>query len=242
MRVGKIGRRPVMESSIRTLARQRRLSLAVAACVGALMAGPALATSYSESVDGEFSSLGASPTTVLLSVGSNVISGATGGDAASHPDRDYFTFTIAAGQQLAAIDVLAGTDSPTRSFFGIAAGSQTLVDPASFSAVGLLGWTLFSVADVGSNVLDDLGEASPPNFPSFPGATGFSGPLGAGAYTAWIQDSDPETARYALDFRVAPVPEPESWTLLLVGFGALGVGLRRRRESKMEPETSACTH
>jgi hypothetical protein len=223
---------------VRDRTRQRMLSLAVAVCVGVLTAGPALATDYSETVDGEFSSLGSSPTTVMLGTGNNAILGVTGGDEASHPDRDYFTFTIAPGQQLTAIDVLAGTDSPTRSFFGIAAGPETLVDPTSFSAAGLLGWTLFSVADVGSDILDDLGAAAPPNFPPFPGATGFSGPLGAGAYTAWIQDSDPETARYALNFRVAPVPEPASWALMLAGFGALGVCLRRRARSKLWLSTS----
>ena len=220
-------------------ARQGLLTLAFAACAGVLMAGPAVAANYSEPTDGEFSSLGSTPTPVTLGGGSNIISGATGGDQAGHPDRDYFTFTVAPGQQLVAIDVLSGTDSPTRSFFGIATGSQTLVDPAASSAVGLLGWTLFSVADVGSNILDDLGAASPPNFPSFPGATGFSGPLGAGAYTAWLQDSDPETARYVLNFNVA-IPEPASWALMLVGFGALGVALRRARPG-VRPSLSPCT-
>jgi len=223
-----------MDCTIRTRpdqrpARKGLLRLASAACAGALMAGPALATTYTETTNGDFSGAGSSPTSIgTLSLGSNIISGVTGGDQAHQPDRDYFTFTIAAGQRLDAIDVLAGTDSPTRSFFGIASGSQTLVNPAAGSAVGLLGWTLFSVADVGSDVLDNLGSASAPNFPAFPGATGFSGPLGPGAYTAWIQDSDPEVAHYVLNFRVG-IPEPASWALMLVGFGALGAALRRAR-------------
>lgn len=222
-----------MDSTTRTGTGRRSapkglLKLAVAACAGALMAGPALAGNYNEATNGDFANSGASPTSVAVALGSNIITGVTGGNAAHQPDRDYFTLTIAPGQELISIDVLAGTDSPTRSFFGVGAGSQTLVNPAAGSAVGLLGWTLFSVADVGSNVLDDLGSASAPNFPAFPGATGFKGPLGAGAYTFWIQDSDPEIANYVLDFKVG-IPEPASWALMLVGFGALGAALRRAR-------------
>ncbi|HEV2044556.1 MAG TPA: PEPxxWA-CTERM sorting domain-containing protein, partial [Sphingomicrobium sp.] len=28
-----------------------------------------------------------------------------------------------------------------------------------------------------------------------------------------------------------PVPEPATWAMMLVGFGAIGIGMRRRRRS-----------
>ena len=230
-----------MNCASRTTPSTRRLSrpllnLVGPALLGALVVGPAWSATYSEAVNGDFSNLYTSPSAIVLDLGSNLVSGMTG-DAGAGVDRDYFTFTLSAGQQLTAINVLAGTHSLGRSFFGIAAGSQMIAPepavPGPPSAVGLLGWTLFSASDIGTDILDDLGAASPPDFPVFlfPGATGFSGPLGAGSYSLWIQDSDPGSASYNLKFSVGSVPEPASWALLLVGFGIIGTALRRSRKA-----------
>ncbi len=149
--------------------RATRVSAAVLVLVGAVMGQAVQAADYDETISGEFSDNGLTPTSVTFGLGSNIISGVIGG-APTTLDRDYMTFTIAPGQYLASITVLAGTQSPGRSFFGIQAGSSMTVDPESFSAAGLLGWTLLSPALIGTDVLDDLGAASPPLFSAFPGS------------------------------------------------------------------------
>jgi hypothetical protein len=35
------------------------------------------------------------------------------------------------------------------------------------------------------------------------------------------------------DIAVAGVPEPTTWAMLLLGFGAIGIGMRRRRSSML---------
>jgi len=194
--------------------------------MSATMAPFAQAAIYNESSAGDFSNSGLAPTSLAFTLGSNTVTGVTG-NAGSGVDRDYFTFSVGAVPLLASILVLPGTTTLGRTFIGIAAGAQTAVNPAAGSAVGLLGWTLFG-AEIGSDILDDLGVAAPAGFPAFPGATGFLPPLGAGAYTMWIQDGDPGVANYALDFNVTTVPEPGIWAMLLAGVGLLGFQLRRR--------------
>lgn len=64
--------------------------------------------------------------------------------------------------------------------------------------------------------------------------TGFSTVLGAGTYTleAGVANAlDEFNPSFLLvdDFRLAEVPEPATWTLMLTGFLGLGAALRRRR-------------
>jgi hypothetical protein len=174
---------------------------------------------------GPFSNDGSAPTPVALSLGSNIISGLTGGF-----DSNYMTFTIAPGQDLSSITVLDGSPSPDRIFFGIASGGTVYVDPSFTSAAGLIGWTLFSNADDNTNVLGALGAAAPANFPPIPGATGFTPPLGAGTYSTWIVDGDGafDTVPYKLNFAISAAPEPSTWALMFLGVGLVGGALRLR--------------
>jgi hypothetical protein len=96
------------------------------------------------------------------------------------------------------------------------------VPPNTSSAAGLLGWTHFGVAD-GVNLLPQMSLARL-------GSTGFSGPLPAGFYTFWFNEtSDEPNLTFDLDFRVTAVPLPPAIALLAAPM--LLVSVRRRVRS-----------
>jgi hypothetical protein len=210
----------------------------VVAVAAVLAASGAHATVYDETVTGDLSDDASNPTAIgSLTPGQNSIIGSsipsgpvidpTG--ALANQDNDYVSFTVPHGYQLTQIDFASPGSSLTgddRMFFAIAQGSGVFLTGLNGPATGLLGWTLVSESMVGSDLLPALGLSAPDNFPSFPGATGFSGPLDAGLYTLWILDGD-HPAYYNLDLVVAAVPEPSTWLLMAAGLGLI-VALRRR--------------
>ena len=179
-------------------------------------------TAWDETVSGDFSNAGLSPTSVSLQLGSNLVKGATG-RIAGVVDRDYFSFTLPAGWQLDTLTVLPGTgfagSSPV-GFMGVQAGPQVTVNPTGGSATGLLGWLHYSENDVGTDILGLLGIGF--------GASGFVTPLPAGTYSFWVQDTATGSAPYNFDFSVSAVPEASSAGLLLAGLAA-GMGWRSLR-------------
>jgi hypothetical protein len=190
--------------------------------VGALGAPANAGTLYDESVSGDFSNLGLSPTAVSFALGSNQILGTTGKSAAGVIDRDYFTFTVPTGEVLASLTVLAGTTSlagslGSFSFIGLQAGNQVTLPTNATTAAGLLGWDHYSPGDIGTDILPTIGIGL--------GATGFVPPLGAGDYAVWVQDTGTGTANYGFDFVVANVSEPASWIMMVFGL----IGLARLR-------------
>ena len=206
------------------------------------------ATDYTETTD--YSNDPAHPTVLgALTAGDNLITGAitTYGSTTypdgtpvgpngelTHQDMDYVTFTVPTGYLLTQFLVDNGTtimSSPRadRVFLGLATGTQVSVDPSFTSAAGLLGWTLVSQAELGTDILPAIGASAPSMFPAILGATTFSGPLSAGTYTLWLYDGD-AAATYSFDAVVAAVPEPANWALMLVGIA--GVGLARRRHTR----------
>ncbi|MDB5680339.1 MAG: conserved rane protein of unknown function [Sphingomonas bacterium] len=220
------------------------LSLLVASAALSIAPG-ARAQLYTEAVSGDLSKNPQSPTSVgTLGLGSNFIVGmtiptgpivdpATGTHA--NVDADYLTFTVAAGQALTGLTFDLGTviQPGDRLLLGIAQGTKVNVDPTfSQGATGLLGWTLVSSSMVGQNVLPALGLSAPANFPAIPGATGFTGPLAAGTYSLWLQDSD-QPVSYRFNLQTAAVPEPATWTMMIAGFGLLGGAMRRRQATPL---------
>jgi hypothetical protein len=179
-------------------------------------------TLYNESVSGDLSNSGLTPTLVTISLGANDLFGTTG-KTGTVVDRDYFTFTVPQGQYLTAITVLPGTQTlgPLGdSFIGIEAGPEVTVSTAATDATGLLGWFHYDTGDIGVNILPLMGTSGL-------GSTGFTGPLPAGTYSFWEQEGNVGTVPYGLEFTVA-TPEPASWTMLLTGMAAL-VGRTARR-------------
>lgn len=212
----------------RSRTRRHRLSWLGAALVlpAVAVAGPTQATVvYDESISGDLSNSGATPHPVLFAPGDNEVFGSTGRGTDGTVDRDYFAFTLLSDHWLTGLQVLPGTTSigpATVSFLGIQGGSQVTVDPLMPSAGDLLGWRHYGPGDIGGDILLQVGAGA--------GAQGFNAPLGPGTYSVWIQETGTGTANYAFNFLVASVPEPATWAMMIVGFGAIGVSLRRRRK------------
>jgi len=164
------------------------------------------ATTYDESVDGDLSGAEGAPTAIAFGVGTHSVIGST----VSTPDldRDFFTFTIAAGETLTSIELAGYTSNAEPSFFGLddQVGFTDLTNPTEY-----VGFLLINFDDIGTNILPEV--------------SGSAAPLGPGDYTVWYQETGGETT-YQWDFTV--VPEPGSAALLLVGATCL---LRRRRQA-----------
>ena len=185
--------------------------------VGACLFGAAVHASviYDESVSGDLSNDGLTPTLLTVSLGSNQVFGTTG--KSTEIDRDYFTFTVPAGLVLSAITLLPGTQTLGTlgdSFIGVEAGSQVTLGTSPTDATGLLGWFHYDLGDIGTDILPSMGSSG------F-GSTGFTPPLPSGTYSFWVQEASAGSVQYGLDFTVA-TPEPGSWTMLLAGLALLG--------------------
>ena len=146
----------------------------------------------------------------------NVSKGVSVGDAATGftgTFDNYFSFTLPTVSNVqglfAGIDVVGDLTAAYRVGTGLA-GQQTWLG------------ALPAAVAVPQN----------PNDGSFGIAQAFSG-LAAGT-TYWIEISGSASqASYSLTLSpTAPVPEPESWAMLLAGLGALGTVIRRRLASK----------
>ena len=198
------------------------LSLAALLPAAALAGGGG----WNETTQGDLPNDGLTPAVVAVAPGSNTFQGLTGRDATTQVvDRDYFTVSVPAGYELSSMIVLSGTMSiGGGSFIGLASGSTVTTSPTSGSAVGLLGWSIFSEDNIGSDLLQ---------FMSIPGlgSTGFTPPLPAGTYSVWVQETGIGVATYAFTMDITPVtavPEPATALTLLAGLGLLAGAARRR--------------
>lgn len=200
------------------------LSLALLAC-GITTHGRA-ATVYRETISGDLSNSGLTPTVLPVSLGSNQIFGTTGRTTAT--DRDYFTISVPTGMQISQIVELAGTTvGDAVSFFGVQIGSQVTLPTSAATADGLLGWSHYGPVSADTDIMPELRVASL-------GSTGFTGALPAGNYAFWIQDFGAGTFSYAFDIRLTAAtaaPEPASYASMLLGGLTLAYFARRSRSS-----------
>jgi len=206
--------------------------LAFLGAVALVAATPAYADlSYKEGQGKDLSNSGLTPTIIDVGLGDNIVEGRTGRDNGII-DRDYFTFTLAEGEALSQIIFTNGSNIGL-SFIGVQAGNQLTVDPAAADATGLLGWYHYSSADLGTDLLDNM--AIP-----LAGSMGFTGPLGPGTYTFWVQEASPgPRVGYRFNFIVSEftsvVPEASTWAMMLMGFAAAGTAIRRSRRRTAAP-------
>ena len=177
---------------------------------------------YNETINGDLSNSGLNPTVVTVALGSNSLFGTTG-NPGTGIDRDYLTLTVPNGLMLSSITVLPGTFSGGGlSFLGIEAGPQITLPANTQTAAGLLGWWHYSPVDIGHDILALAGIPAS-------GSSGFTGPLGPGSYSFWIQDFNAGSFAYGFDFQIDPVPEPASWCAALLGSAVLLMRRRVRR-------------
>ncbi|MBX3324069.1 MAG: hypothetical protein KF757_13895 [Phycisphaeraceae bacterium] len=171
---------------------------------------------WDESIKGSFSSDGFAPTQLgVFSLGANRVLGTL--DVMPDITPDYFSFEIAAGQQLAAIILeryAPASGEQQQSFIALQAGPQVTseFDTSVFLGATLVGGLPESLE--GEDILDDLAT------PLF-GGQGFLPPLGPGIYSIWFQETA-EAVGYTLAFVVVPAPTS---ALALV---SLGLWRRRR--------------
>ena len=173
---------------------------------------------WDEAIDGDLSGDYLSPTQLYTKGVNNFVNFTTIG-ANPDQDREYFTFDVAEGFELVAI-ILEGFETEPESNLGFIAIAQGNVFPTSPDApdvTSLLGYYLPGVSDIGNDIMQDMGNGG--------GSQGFSGPLGAGSYSFWAQETGPSTDNWSLNFIVTEVPAPGALALL----GLAGFASRRRR-------------
>ena len=168
---------------------------------------------YDEMVDGDLSGDRFNPTSVGLQSGVNGVRMQVVSSDQPGGDRDYFTFSVGAGQFVDSIviaesSIASGFDSA--GFVGLAFDSVFDFDPDMFTGPGLVG---FVITDPGVVGTDQLGTLSAGQMM-----------LGEGDYTFWVQQTGQDLTTIQLDINL--VPAPGSFAML--GIAGL-VGVRRRR-------------
>ena len=195
-----------------------RVLLASLACAVAVAAQAA--NGWNESLAGDLSNSGRSPTPVAMAVGINRVLGTTG-NSGQGIDRDYFTFTVPSGAKLTALNLLSNTAvSGGASFIGIQAGPQVTVTPSGGGVENLIGLGHYSNDQIGTDMLPAV-------------LVGPTVEIGSGTYSVWVQDTG-GPASYGFDFVIAAtttavpssqVPLP-TWSMLGL---ALALCLAARR-------------
>lgn len=179
---------------------------------------------YSDADDGNASSDGSAPTSLNFSLGSNEVLGTVSTNTTIANTRNFYTFSIGAGQFLQSISLneisvvdAAGAVSNDPGFYALVEGSTAATPGTGFAN---LGGNLYSPSNLNSDLLGSITDGGNSD------GTGFT-TIGEGDYTFVIQQTGDEISSFTLDFEVASVPEPSSSALL--GLAAFGFISRRRR-------------
>lgn len=162
-------------------------------------------TDYSETTSGDLSGDRNNPTDVALTLGDNMITASQ-----SSADLDYVTVTIPAGHRLAQIVVIAYSD-PDVAFIAVQAGGTFTEDPNSASAANILGGAHYGQAHIGTDILDNMGNAV--------GFIGFTPPLEAGQFTFWLNQTADEST-VTLNFVIVAAGPTNGDDSLVGGAGA----------------------
>ena len=194
--------------------RCRTLLWLIPSCILLSTVGANAAVIWAEAIDGDLSGDYLNPTVVVPAAVDNQLL-----YSSVSADREYFTLTINAGEELSAITVDSWTSVDDLSFLAVSAGSTFSTPPTAPGPdpTSMLGYAHFGATDLGLDILQAIGGG--------PGSQGFSGPLGPGQYTFWAQETGPNAAAATLNFVVTPEPS----TALLFGLGLAGLAVPRRR-------------
>ncbi len=172
-----------------------------------------------ELIHGDLSDDRFAPTPFTLVEGDNFLYGVmTGAFPEGGYDIDYFSVTVPAGFQLAAL-TLDHYDSPDfAAFLGIQPGPIFPNDPGDVAPGDLMGFVHMGPQYIGQDLLPIMASMG----------YGFTPPLPAGVYSFWAQQIDDYTD-WTGNFVVSAVPEPSSLAMLMLGGTVCSV--RRRRGS-----------
>ena len=150
-------------------------------------------TTYDESIDGDFSGSAGAPTAIVFNTGTNTVIGSA---FAGSDTRDFFTFTIPAGNELTAlrqVDYSDGAGGGANVGYHALDAGPTSVNPGFGTANDFIGGGHIAQLPSGFDMLPGLGAA-------VGNGTGFDVPLGPGTYTYIIQQTSPDTTEYHLEF------------------------------------------
>jgi hypothetical protein len=201
----------------------RRATFTLLALLGLSFASVASADNYNEGIDGDLSNNRLAPTVISLDPGSNTI---TATSVAGDPE--YYTVNVPSGFQLSPVTLVSYVSLDSVAFVGLQSGT-TFTEPATGTDVTqLLGWLHFGPGLVGTDILDDIGLG--------PGAIGFTGPLPAGDYTFWSQQTGANATTYTFDLVLTAAPSVPALSsrltlLLCAGLGLVLLMALRRREA-----------
>ena len=208
----------------------------------ALMATPAAAATYDESVSGDLPDDPTLPVPLMLSLGTNSIFG-TIGSGAGADKLDAISLTVPAGMELTAFTNSIYFGSDDQDFVGFHSG-------ASFAGSAFVSSNYMGLAHFGTAAAN-AGVGSPPGSPTSTvgmdlltvmnseglavGASGFTSPLGPGTYTFVIGEVVANLDRFpTYQFDVMVVPEPANLWLAVTGvaiISPLAVSKIRRRKN-----------
>jgi hypothetical protein len=143
------------------------------------------------------------------------------------------------------LDLYSGADPNTGTFLGSAqvtpTGNGYTTEVFNFSGVAVPQTLTYIISIVGnSGSYDD----SFVDWQQFTGAAGSptigsSGNMWYGAAGSYVVDNSfaiatgAQTNTLGIQFNTAPVPEPATWAMMLLGFGGLGAALRSRRQTAL---------
>jgi hypothetical protein len=205
------------------------------ATIAMLVSSGRAAVIWNQSSNGPLSENPLAPTSFTLSAGTNSVIAVVGGGGGSESgiDQNWVNMNIPAGLQLSNLVLASFVSTDLQGFTGVAAGATFAGGEGAVNTTSsYLGYTHFGTGAsdnghpaqnlVGVDVLPIMGN----NLVDSPGSQGFTPPLPAGSYTFLIQQMG-ATTNYQYDFDVTAVPEPASLSVL--GFGAVGLLMRRSR-------------
>lgn len=173
---------------------------------------------FDETTNGDLGDpIAASPTDLgVFGIGVNTVSGSLD-NTFTFLDRDAFTFTVAAGQQL---DSLFFTSLQGEGRFYALSNQDTAL--STTTANGNYYTSLIGASNIGVNLLEGTVNDLKP------AGSSESGPLAAGEYSFWFQETDFTVANYSLSLTVSTaVPEPSSTLALLGSLGLMFLGRNR---------------